>query len=39
MLMEYSHIKVNIDGHASSEGESDYNMFYQIRGPILLKIY
>jgi len=26
MLMEYSHIKVNIDGHASSEGESDYNM-------------
>ena len=26
MLMEYRHIKINIDGHASSEGESDYNM-------------
>jgi len=26
MLMKYRHIKINIDGHASSEGESDYNM-------------
>jgi OOP family OmpA-OmpF porin len=26
ILIKYEYIKINIDGHASSEGESDYNM-------------
>jgi len=26
ILDKYDYIKINIDGHASSEGESDYNM-------------
>ena len=26
ILMKYEYVKINIDGHASSEGESEYNM-------------
>ena len=31
ILMKYEYIKINIDGHASSEGESDYNMLLSNR--------
>ena len=37
MLMEYRHIKINIDGHASSEGESDYNMLLSNKRSISIK--
>ena len=34
ILMKYEYIKINIDGHASSEGESDYNMLLSNRRSI-----
>ena len=37
ILMKYEYIKINIDGHASSEGESDYNMLLSNRRSISIK--
>ena len=37
ILMKYEYIKINIDGHASSEGESDYNMLLSNRRSINIK--
>ena len=35
--MKYEYIKINIDGHASSEGESDYNMLLSNRRSLSIK--
>jgi outer membrane protein OmpA-like peptidoglycan-associated protein len=37
ILMKYEYLKINIDGHASSEGESDYNMLLSNRRSISIK--
>ena len=37
ILMKYEYIKINIDGHASSEGEQDYNMLLSNRRSISIK--
>jgi len=37
ILMKYEYLKINIDGHASSEGESDYNMLLSNKRSISIK--
>ena len=37
ILIKYDYIKLNIDGHASSEGESEYNMQLSQRRSISVK--
>ncbi|MDC6466123.1 OmpA family protein [Flavobacteriaceae bacterium] len=37
ILMKYEYLKINIDGHASSEGESEYNMLLSNRRSISIK--
>ena len=37
ILMKYEYVNINIDGHASSEGESDYNMLLSNKRSISIK--
>ena len=38
ILIKYEYIKINIEGHASSEGESDYNMLLSKKRSLNMKM-